>query len=393
MKWPDRRLLDLFGVDHPIIQAPMAGFTPPAMTVAVSEAGGLGSVAAAMATPESLRAELQIVRQGTGRPFSVNFFTHLQPEPDAAREARWRQRLAPYYREFGLSPDAGTGGPARGPFNTALCDMVLEFKPKVASFHFGLPDAALLNRLKAENIVVISSATTAEEARWLEARGVDAVIAQGVEAGGHRGMFLVDDIARQAGTMALVPQVVDAVKIPVIAAGGIGDGRGIAAALALGAAGVQMGTAFLLTPEARTSALHRAALKQAGDDSTTLTNLFTGRPARAIVNRYIREVGPISADAPAFPLAAGAAQPLRAAAEAKGSTDFMPLWSGQAPSLAREMPAGELIAALASETEAALKRARGYVVLTVRGFTLESICDSRLQIRRRQSCGRRSGWL
>ena len=359
MKWPDRRLLDLFGVDHPIIQAPMAGFTPPAMTVAVSEAGGLGSVAGAMATPESLRAELQIVRQATGRPFSVNFFTHLQPEPDAAREARWRQRLAPYYREFGLAPDAGAGGPARGPFNAALCDLLLEFKPKVVSFHFGLPDPALLKRLKAENIVVISSATTVEEARWLEARGVDAVIAQGLEAGGHRGMFLVDDIARQAGTMALVPQVVDAVKIPVIAAGGIGDGRGIAAALALGAAGVQMGTAFLLTPEARTSALHRAALREAGDNSTTLTNLFTGRPARAIVNRYIREVGPINADAPAFPLAAGAAQPLRAAAEAKGSADFMPMWSGQAPSLAREMPAGELVAALANETEEALSRTRG----------------------------------
>jgi nitronate monooxygenase len=363
MKWPDRRLLDLFGVDHPIVQAPMAGFTPPAMTVAVSEAGGLGSVAGAMATPDSLRSELQIVSQGTGRPYSVNFFTHLQPEPDAAREKRWRERLAPYYREFGLAPDAGTGGPARGPFNTALCDVLLEFKPKVASFHFGLPDAALLKRLKAEKIVVVSSATTAEEARWLEAQGIDAVIAQGLEAGGHRGMFLTSDImgdiARQAGTMALVPQVVDAVKIPVIAAGGIGDGRGIAAALALGAAGVQMGTAFLLTPEARTSALHRAALKEANDNSTTLTNLFTGRPARAIVNRYIREVGPISADAPAFPLAAGASQPLRAAAEAKGSADFMPLWSGQAPSLAREMPAGELIAALANETDAALRRARG----------------------------------
>src|SRR5260370_1090630 len=169
-------------------------------------------------------------------------------------------------------------------------------------------------------------------------------------------MFLVDDIARQAGTMALVPQVVDTVKIPVIAAGGIGDGRGIAAALALGAAGVQMGTAFLLTPEARTSAPHRAALKKAGDDSTTFTNLFTGRPARAIVNRYIREVGPISADAPAFPLAAGAAQPLRAAAEAKGSAEFMPLWSGQAPTLAREMPAGALIATLVEETQATLRR-------------------------------------
>jgi nitronate monooxygenase len=359
MKWPDRRLLDLFGIDHPIVQAPMAGVTSPAMTVAVSEAGGLGSIAGAMATPESLRSELQIVRQGTGRPYSVNFFTHVQPEPDGPREKRWRDRLAPYYREFGLAPDAGAGGPVRAPFHAALCDVVLEFKPKVASFHFGLPDEALVKRLKAEKIVVISSATTAEEARWLEARGVDAVIAQGVEAGGHRGMFLVDDIARQAGTMALVPQVVDAVKIPVIAAGGIGDGRGIAAALALGAAGVQLGTAFMLAPEARTSALHRAALKQASDNSTTLTNLFTGRPARSIVNRYIREMGPMSADAPAFPLAAGAAQPLRAAAEARGSTDFMPLWSGQAPSLAREMPAGALIAALVNETEAALRRARG----------------------------------
>jgi nitronate monooxygenase len=242
------------------------------------------------------------------------------------------------------------------PFNAASCDVVLEFKPKVVSFHFGLPDAVLMKRLKSADIVVISSATTVEEARWLEDRGVDAVIAQGAEAGGHRGMFLDADIARQPGTMTLVPQVVDAVKIPVIAAGGIADGRGIAAALALGAAGVQMGTAFLLTPEARTAPLHRAALKQANDHSTTLTNVFTGRPARAIVNRYIQEVGPISADAPAFPLALGAAQPLKAAAEATGSADFTPLWSGQAASLAREMPAGELITALVTETDAALGR-------------------------------------
>jgi nitronate monooxygenase len=356
MKWQDRRLLDLFGIDHPIIQAPMAGASSGQMAIAVSQAGGLGSIAAAMLTAETLRTELQIVQQGTGRSINVNFFVHQPPVADAAREAGWRKRLEPYFREFGLPADAGAGGPVRAPFDAALCDVVLEFKPKVASFHFGLPDAALVKRLKAEKIVVVSSATTVEEACWLEAHGCDAVIAQGAEAGGHRGMFLTDDVASQAGTMALVPQVVDAVKVPVIAAGGIGDGRGVAAALALGAAGAQIGTAFLLTPEAKTVALHRAALKAASDDSTTLTNLFTGRPARGIINRFIREVGPLSADAPAFPLAAGAAYPLRAAAEAKGSTDFMPLWSGQAPSLAREMPSGELIAVLARETEAALKR-------------------------------------
>jgi nitronate monooxygenase len=358
MNWSDRRLLDLFGIDHPIIQAPMAGFTPPAMVVAVSGAGGLGSLGAAAATPESLRVDLEVLRQGTARSYNVNFFVHADPQRDVERERRWHETLSRYYREFGLPP-ASAGRPGIRPFDAALCDIVLEFGPKVVSFHFGLPDAALTKRLKDAGIVVISSATTVAEARWLEARGVDAVIAQGAEAGGHRGMFLVDDIARQAGTMALVPQVVDAVKIPVIAAGGIGDGRGIAAGLTLGAAAVQMGTAFLLTPEARTSPLHRAALKQANDNSTTLTNLFTGRPARAIVNRYVREVGPMSADAPPFPLAAGAAQPLRAAAEAKGSSDFMPLWSGQAPSLAREMSAGELIATLVAETEAVFCRTAG----------------------------------
>ncbi len=366
MKWQDRRLLDLFGIDHPIVQAPMAGSSSPAMAVAVSEAGGLGSIAGAMLTPETLRTELQIVQQGTARPINVNFFVHQPPDKDPAREAAWRQRLAPYYREFGLAPAAGSGGPVREPFNAALCDVVLEFKPKVVSFHFGLPAEALTGRLKTAGILVISSATTAEEARWLEARGCDAVIAQGAEAGGHRGMFLVDEgggysaaIARQAGTMALVPQVVDAVKVPVIAAGGIGDGRGIAAALALGAAGAQIGTAYLLSPEAKTPPLHRAALKAASDNSTTLTNLFTGRPARGIVNRFIREVGPISKDAPAFPTAAGAALPLRTATEPKGSSDFMPLWSGQAPTLAREAPSGELTRRFVVETEAALRRARG----------------------------------
>lgn len=359
MSWQDRRLLDLFGVDHPILQAPMAGVTTPQMAVAVSEAGGLGSIAGAMLTPETLRGEFQMVKQGTGRAFGVNFFVHKPPSVDAGRETSWRNRLSPYYREFGLAADAGADGPVRAPFSAALCDVVVEFRPRVVSFHFGLPEPVLMQRLKAEKILIISSATTTEEARWLEANGVDAVIAQGAEAGGHRGMFLVDDIARQAGTMALVPQVVDAVKVPVIAAGGIGDGRGIVAALALGAAGVQIGTAFMLTPEAKTSVLHRAALKQADDNSTTLTNIFTGRPARGIVNRFVREVGPISADAPPFPLAAGAAQPLRAATEPTGSTDFVPLWSGQAPAFAREVSSGALIANLVEHAGAVLSRATG----------------------------------
>ncbi|MCW5736902.1 MAG: nitronate monooxygenase [Enhydrobacter sp.] len=356
MKWHDRRLLDLFGIEHPIIQAPMAGPVSPQMVIAASEAGALGSLAGAMLTAETLRGELQIVQQGTGRAINVNFFVHPDPEPDAAREAGWRKRLEAYYRELGLAADAGKNAPTRSPFTAAMCEVVLEFKPRVVSFHFGMPDAALLRRVKDAGLLVMSSATSAEEARWLEGHGCDAVIAQGNEAGGHRGMFLNDDISRQAGTMALVPQVVDAVKVPVIAAGGIGDGRGIVAALALGAAGVQIGTAFMLTPEARTSALHRAALKQANDNSTTLTNVFTGRPARGIVNRYVREVGPMSADAPQFPLAASASQPMRTAAEAKGSPDFTPLWSGQAPTFAREMPTATLIAKLVEETEAVRKR-------------------------------------
>ena len=356
MKWHDRRLLDLFGIEHPIIQAPMAGAVSPQMAIAAAEAGGLGSIPAAMLTPETLRTELQVVKQGTSRPINVNFFVHPDPVPDEARETAWRRHLGPYYQELGLASDAGRNSPTRAPFTAAMCDVVLEFKPKVVSFHFGMPDPLLLERVKNAGLLVMSSATSAEEARWLEDHGCDAVIAQGNEAGGHRGMFLNEDISRQAGTMALVPQVVDAVKVPVIAAGGIGDGRGIVAALALGAAGVQIGTAFMLTPEARTSKLHRAALKQAHDNSTVLTNIFTGRPARGIVNRYVREVGPISPHAPQFPLAAGASQPMRTAGEAKGSSDFTALWSGQAPTFAREMPTAELMATLVKETEAVMNR-------------------------------------
>ena len=351
--WPDRRLLDLFGCELPIVQAPMAGAQASALAVAVSQAGGLGSLPCALLSLEQMRAELQIIRQQTDRPFNLNFFCHRPPAPDAAREAAWIERLARYRRELGVERATVPGG--RAPFNDETCALVEAFRPRVVSFHFGLPERRLFERVKATGAAIVSSATTVAEACWLEANGVDAVIAQGAEAGGHRGVFLRDDVSSQPGTFALVPQVVDAVRVPVIAAGGIGDGRGIVAALALGAAGVQIGTAYLLTPEATISPLYRAALKAARDDETVLTNVFTGRPARGIVNRAIRELGPMSAEAPSFPNAANAMLPLRQKAEAAGSSDFTPLWSGQAPRFAREMPAGELTRFLAEDALRRLK--------------------------------------
>jgi nitronate monooxygenase len=355
----DRRIQDLFGIALPIIQAPMAGAQGAEMAIAVSEAGGLGSLPAAMLSLDQLRSELGIIRQRTARPVNVNFFVHRPPEADAAREARWRARLAGFYREFGLDPAAPVPSSNRAPFDEASCAVVEEFRPEVVSFHFGLPSKALVDRVRGTGAKIVSSATSADEARWLADHGCDAIIAQGAEGGGHRGMFLTDSIAGQAGTMALVPQVVDAVKLPVIAAGGIADGRGIAAAFALGASAVQIGTAFLFTPESKITAMHRAALKTAKDDSTALTNLFTGRPARGIVNRVMREIGPISADAPAFPTAGGALAPLKAKAEAAGSADFSSLWSGQAAALGREEPAGDLTRRLAAEAAARLGELRG----------------------------------
>lgn len=354
--WPDKRITDLFGIDLPIIQAPMAGAQGSAMAIAVSRVGGLGSLPCAMLSLDQARAEIGIIRQQTDRPYNVNFFCHSSPVHDDAAERAWRKVLGSHYAEFDIDPDAIPQGPGRHPFDDAFCEMVEEFKPKVVSFHFGLPEQALLKRVKAAGSVVISSATSAAEARWLEDNGADAVIAQGYEAGGHRGHFLGDNLAGQAGTMALVPQVVDAVKVPVIAAGGIADARGVVAALALGASAVQIGTAYLFSPEAKVSALHRKALEQAADDSTALTNVFTGRPARGIVNRAIRELGPLSPHAPAFPLATGAIAPLRAKAEAAGSGEFSPLWSGQAASLAKAMPAGEFTTKVMAEAEALLKR-------------------------------------
>ena len=340
--------MNLFGTRWPIVQAPMAGVQGSALAIAVIKAGGLGSLPCAMLTVEAMRKELAAIRAATDGPYNVNFFVHTPPAADTRRETAWRAALAPYYREYGIDPASIAAGPGRAPFSAEAANVLEEFKPPVVSFHFGLPSADLVARLRSWGSRVLSSATTVDEARWLEAHGVDAVIAQGVEAGGHRGIFLSDDVNTQPGTFALVPQVVRAVKVPVIAAGGIADAQGVRAALALGAAAVQVGTAYLLCPESTTSAVHRAALKSDAARNTVLTNLFTGRPARGIVNRIIRELGPINDEVvPAFPLATSALTPLRAKAEAQGSGDFSPLWSGQNATGCREIPAGELTRVLA----------------------------------------------
>jgi nitronate monooxygenase len=335
------------GTELPIIQAPMAGSQGSALAIAVSNAGGLGSLPCAMLDAQAMRKELEAIRSHTTKPYNVNFFCHAQPAPDAAREAAWRATLAPYYQEFGIDPASIPAGPGRLPFNDEAADVLEDFKPAVVSFHFGLPSSDLVVRVKRWGAKVIASATTVDEARWLEAHGADAVIAQGLEAGGHRGIFLSEDLNTQASTLALVPQVVKAVNVPVIAAGGIADRRGVAAALALGASAAQVGTAYLLCPEATTSKVHRAALKSDAARVTALTNLFTGRPARGIVNRIMRELGPMSAKPPAFPLAVAAIAPLRAKAESAGSGEFSPLWSGQNASGCREIPAAELTKSLA----------------------------------------------
>ena len=353
-RWPDRRLTDLLGVEHPILLAPMAGPGGPDLAIAVGQAGGLAALPCAMLTPEGVSAAVRQVRAAVSGPLNLNFFCHTPPAADPERERAWRARLAPFYAEWGLDPGTSVPFISRAPFDDAFCAVIEAERPEVVSFHFGLPAPALMDRAKGAGAKILASATTVAEALWLEARGCDAIIAQGAEAGGHRGNFLADDMNRQVGLFALAPQIVDAVSVPVIAAGAIADARGIRAALALGAAGVQIGTAYLLTPEALTSPAHRAALLAAADDGSALTNLFTGRPARGLIGRLMREIGPISDDAPAFPLAGGALAPLRAKAEAAGVTDFTNQWSGQASQLAKAEPAGDLTRRWAEEVLASL---------------------------------------
>lgn len=341
-------LREFLGIEVPIVQAPMAGVQGSALAIAVSNAGGLGSLPCATLSMEAMGKELAAMRAQTTKPYNVNFFCHRPPAPNAEREAGWRAALAPYYAAYGVDAATIPSGPGRTPFSAEAADLLSEFKPPVVSFHFGLPAAELLARVKGWGAKVLSSATTVEEALWLEANGCDAIIAQGLEAGGHRGLFLSEDLTTQVGTFALLPQVVRAVKVPVIAAGGIADAQGVAAVMALGAAGVQLGTAYLLCPEATTSSLHRAALQSEAARHTALTNLFTGRPARGIVNRIMRELGPISGVAPAFPLATNAITALRTQAEKSGTRDFSPLWCGQNATGCRAIPAGELTRELAS---------------------------------------------
>ena len=356
--WPDNRITKLFGIDVPIILAPMAGPVMADMVIAVSQQGGLGSLPCALLDSGQVDVELARIRAATSKPVNLNFFCHAPAALDPAREAAWRDRLRPYYLALGLDPDIEVKPSHRAAFDEKGCEMVEKWRPQVVSFHFGLPAASMLERVRATGAKIISSATTVREAEWLEAQGCDAIIAQGSEAGGHRGMFLTDDVSSQIGTMAVVPQIADAVSVPVIAAGGIADARGIVAAAALGASAVQIGTAFLRTPEAKLSPVHLERLCSAQADETAITNLFTGRPARGIINRLMREQSPMVNDVPAFPLAGGALAPLRAASEPSGSPDFMALWAGEAFRMARPLPAAQLTQALWTETLDHLGRMR-----------------------------------
>ena len=341
-------LMSLLGTPLPIVQAPMAGVQGSALALAVSHAGGLGSLPCAMLSPGQLQQELATLQAGTVRPVNLNFFCHHPPAPDAAADAAWRALLAPYFDELGLDPATPVAAASRAPFSADTAALLAPHKPRVLSFHFGLPEPALLAQVKAWGATVMASATTVAEGLWLQDHGADVVIAQGLEAGGHRGHFLSDDLSLQMGTFALLPQLVAALRVPVLAAGGITHGAGVAAAMALGAAGVQVGTAYLLCPEASTSAVHRAALASPAAQHTALTRLFSGGPARGIVNRLMRDLGAMNPAAPAFPLAAAALAALRAQAEAQGSGDFSPLWAGQNTRGCQPLPAAQITAGLAA---------------------------------------------
>jgi nitronate monooxygenase len=346
--WRDRRFLGLVGTEHPIIAAPMAGAAGVELAVAAIDGGGLGSLPCALLSPDQVRQQVADVRSSASGPLNLNFFCHTMPAD--ADDSAWRALLRPYYDEYGVQPE--NGGTLRLPFDDAMCAVIEEVRPEVVSFHFGLPDERLLDRVKSTGAVIFGNATTVEEARWLEQRGVDGVIAQGFEAGGHTGQFLDSDPAEDIGLFALLPQIADALTVPVIAAGGIADGRGIAAAFMLGASAVQLGTAYLHAPEAAISDAHRANL---AEGRTVFTNLMTGGLARGVRGRLIDDLGPVRAEAPAYPLASTALAPIRVAAEKQGEYGFGPMWAGQAAPLGRALPAAELTRKLAADALALLE--------------------------------------
>lgn len=340
---------ELFGISRPIIQAPMAGVQDSKLTIAVSNSGGLGSLPCAMLSKEQIHNELTRITQATANPFNLNFFCHKAPSPSDERESRWRDTLQPFFEQYNLDHNDMGAGFSREPFNNDIADVIEPFKPPVLSFHFGLPTPVLVERIKGWGGLVIASATTVNEALYLEENGADAIIAQGLEAGGHRGMFLSTDLSTQLGTLSLLPQIVEAVNIPVIAAGGFSHAKTVSAALSLGAIAVQLGTTYLLCNETKTSSLHRSAIKSDDSQHTAITNVFSGRPARSIVNRLVREIGPISTETPEFPLAATAVGALKQAAEANNSSDFSSLWCGQNATGCKEISAAELTVELTPE--------------------------------------------
>jgi len=342
-------MLSFLGSKLPLIQAPMAGVQGSELAIAVCEAGAVGSLPCAMLGLDAIRSEFEKIRSATSRPFNANFFCHVEVDSTNEIDLKWKNLLSNYYRQFNLDIDSSVQIARRMPFNSDMVSLIEVFRPEIVSFHFGLPSKDLLARVKRTGAMVISTATTVAEAIWLEQNGADAVIAQGWEAGGHRGVFLSQSDGDQIGLMALLPQVADAIRVPVIAAGAIVDSRSVKAALTLGASAVQAGTAFLLCTESSTTPIHRKALGTTYASNTVVTNVFSGRPARGLINRLIREIGPLNSNAPPFPLASIRLAPLRQAAEGQGLNDFSPLWAGQNVQTCKAVHASEMVASLMSE--------------------------------------------
>jgi nitronate monooxygenase len=355
MAWPDTDLTELVGTRYPLVQAPMASVSTPELVAAVSSAGGLGSLGAAMLPPDELREQIETIRGLTDAPFAVNRFAPIETPPAPEQVAAMSEVLAPWRERYGLEP-AGEAPPPPPPPRSIVEDqlaVVIEAKPPVFSFTFGIPPADALDAMRDAGIVVIGTATVPGEAVMLAEAGCDAVIAQGSEAGGHRGSFAVPFDRALIGTLALVPQVVDAVEVPVIAAGGIMDGRGIAAALALGAAGAQLGTAFIACPESAAPDSYKRSLADSDASATTVTDAFTGRPARGLRTPFFDEVERSGVEIPPFPLQAILVGELRMAGLERDELDTVSRLAGQGAPMVRELPAAELVERLASEAEAA----------------------------------------